>query len=344
MSYSPSPNRYEKMLYRKCGNSGLKLPAISLGLWHNFGEDFTQHSKREICRSAFDHGITHFDLANNYGPPPGSAETAFGEILKTDFANYRDELIISSKAGYDMWPGPYGEWGSRKYLIASCDQSLKRMGLDYVDIFYSHRFDPNTPLEETMGALDHIVRSGRALYVGISSYNSQRTQEAVAILNDLGTPCLIHQPSYNMLNRWVEDDGLLNTLDDLGIGSIAFTPLAQGLLTSKYLQGVPEESRANQDKSLDRQKLTPELVENLKALNELASGRGQTLAQMALAWVLRGERMTTALIGASTTKQIVDCAGAVDRLDFTDSELSKIDKLSGDIGINLWAKSSETES
>jgi L-glyceraldehyde 3-phosphate reductase len=344
MSYSPNPNRYKNMLYRKCGNSGLKLPVISLGLWHNFGEDFTHNSKREICRSAFDHGITHFDLANNYGPPPGSAETAFGEILKTDFANYRDELIISSKAGYDMWPGPYGEWGSRKYLIASCDQSLKRMGLDYVDIFYSHRFDPNTPLEETMGALDHVVRSGRALYVGISSYNSQRTQEAVTILNDLGTPCLIHQPSYNMLNRWVEDDGLLNTLDDLGIGSIAFTPLAQGLLTSKYLQGVPEESRANQDKSLDRQKLTPELVENLKALNELASGRGQTLAQMALAWVLRGERMTTALIGASTTKQIVDCAGAVDRLDFTDSELSKIDKLSGDIGINLWAKSSETES
>lgn len=223
MSYSPNPNRYKNMLYRKCGNSGLKLPVISLGLWHNFGEDFTHNSKREICRSAFDHGITHFDLANNYGPPPGSAETAFGEILKTDFANYRDELIISSKAGYDMWPGPYGEWGSRKYLIASCDQSLKRMGLDYVDIFYSHRFDPNTPLEETMGALDHIVRSGRALYVGISSYNSQRTQEAVAILNDLGTPCLIHQPSYNMLNRWVEDDGLLNTLDDLGIGSIAFT-------------------------------------------------------------------------------------------------------------------------
>ena len=343
MSYSPNPNRYKHMLYRKCGNSGLKLPVISLGLWHNFGEDFTHNSKREICRSAFDHGITHFDLANNYGPPPGSAETAFGEILKTDFANYRDELIISSKAGYDMWPGPYGEWGSRKYLIASCDQSLKRMGLDYVDIFYSHRFDPNTPLEETMGALDHVVRSGRALYVGISSYNSQRTQEAVTILNDLGTPCLIHQPSYNMLNRWVEDDGLLNTLDDLGIGSIAFTPLAQGLLTSKYLQGVPEESRANQDKSLDRQKLTPELVENLKALNELASGRGQTLAQMALAWVLRGERITTALIGASSTKQVVDCAGAVERLDFTDSELSRIDKLSGDMGINLWAKSSETD-
>jgi L-glyceraldehyde 3-phosphate reductase len=343
MRYSPNPNRYEKMLYRKCGNSGLKLPVISLGLWHNFGEDFTHHSKREICQAAFDHGITHFDLANNYGPPPGSAETAFGEILKTDFANYRDELIISSKAGYDMWPGPYGEWGSRKYLIASCDQSLKRMGLDYVDIFYSHRFDPNTPLEETMGALDHIVRSGRALYIGISSYNSQRTQEAVTILNELGTPCLIHQPSYNMLNRWVESDGLLNTLDDLGIGSIAFTPLAQGLLTSKYLHGVPGESRANQDKSLDRQKLTPELVENLRALNELAREREQTLAQMALAWVLREERITTALIGASSPKQVVDCAGAFERLDFTDSELSRIDKLSGDIGINLWAQSSETD-
>ena len=256
MNYTPNPCRYDEMPYRKCGNFGLKLPAISLGLWHNFGEDFPHQSKREICRAAFDHGITHFDLANNYGPPPGSAETAFGEILKTDFANYRDELIISSKAGYDMWPGPYGEWGSRKYLIASCDQSLKRMGLDYVDIFYSHRFDPDTPLEETMGALDHIVRSGRALYIGISSYNSQRTKEAVAILNDLGTPCLIHQPSYNMLNRWVEDDGLLNTLGDLGIGSIAFTPLAQGLLTHKYLRGVPAHSRANQAKSLDKEKIT----------------------------------------------------------------------------------------
>ena len=292
---------------------------------------------------AFDHGITHFDLANNYGPPPGSAETAFGEILKTDFANYRDELIISSKAGYDMWPGPYGEWGSRKYLIASCDQSLKRMGLDYVDIFYSHRFDPDTPLEETMGALDHIVRSGRALYVGISSYNSQRTKEAVAILNDLGTPCLIHQPSYNMLNRWVEEDGLLNTLGDLGIGSIAFTPLAQGLLTDKYLRGVPAHSRATQAKSLDKEKITSELVENLNALNEIARDRGQTLAQMALAWVLRGDRVTTALIGASSPQQVVDCAGAIDNLSFTDVELAEIDKLSGDIGINLWARSSEIE-
>jgi L-glyceraldehyde 3-phosphate reductase len=312
-------------------------------LWHNFGEDFPHQSKREICRVAFDHGITHFDLANNYGPPPGSAETAFGEILKTDFANYRDELIISSKAGYDMWPGPYGEWGSRKYLIASCDQSLKRMGLDYVDIFYSHRFDPDTPLEETMGALDHIVKSGRALYVGISSYNSQRTKEAVAILNDLGTPCLIHQPSYNMLNRWVEEDGLLNTLGDLGIGSIAFTPLAQGLLTDKYLRGVPAHSRATQAKSLDKEKITSELVENLNALNEIARDRGQTLAQMALAWVLRGDRVTTALIGASSPQQVVDCAGAIDNLSFTDIELAEIDKLSGDIGINLWARSSEIE-
>jgi L-glyceraldehyde 3-phosphate reductase len=343
MKYTPNPCRYDEMLYRKCGNSGLKLPAISLGLWHNFGEDFPHQSKREICRVAFDHGITHFDLANNYGPPPGSAETAFGEILKTDFANYRDELIISSKAGYDMWPGPYGEWGSRKYLIASCDQSLKRMGLDYVDIFYSHRFDPDTPLEETMGALDHIVRSGRALYVGISSYNSQRTKEAVAILNDLGTPCLIHQPSYNMLNRWVEDDGLLNTLGNLGIGSIAFTPLAQGLLTHKYLRGVPAHSRANQAKSLDKEKITPELVENLNALNEIARDRGQTLAQMALAWVLRGDRVTTALIGASSPQQVVDCAGAIDNLSFTDTELTEIDNLSGDIGINLWARSSEIE-
>ena len=343
MNYTPNPCRYDEMLYRKCGNSGLKLPAISLGLWHNFGEDFPHQSKREICRAAFDHGITHFDLANNYGPPPGSAETAFGDILKTDFANYRDELIISSKAGYDMWPGPYGEWGSRKYLIASCDQSLKRMGLDYVDIFYSHRFDPDTPLEETMGALDHIVRSGRALYVGISSYNSQRTKEAVAILSDLGTPCLIHQPSYNMLNRWVEDDGLLNTLGDLGIGSIAFTPLAQGLLTDKYLRGVPAHSRATQAKSLDKEKITSELVENLNALNEIARDRGQTLAQMALAWVLRGDRVTTALIGASSPQQVVDCAGAIDNLSFTVTELAEIDNLSGDIGINLWARSSEIE-
>jgi len=343
MSYSPNPDRYNAMTYRKCGNSGLKLPAISLGLWHNFGEDFPLQTKREICRTAFDNGITHFDLANNYGPPAGSAELAFGEILKTDFSGFRDELIISSKAGYDMWPGPYGEWGSRKYLIASCDQSLKRMGLEYVDIFYSHRFDPETPLEETMGALDHIVRSGKALYAGISSYNSQRTKEAVAILKDLGTPCLIHQPSYNMLNRWVEDDGLLDTLDELGVGSIAFTPLAQGLLTNKYLDGVPEASRANQGKSLDKQKITPALISDLKELNDIALKRGQTLAQMALAWVLRGGRVTTALIGASSSKQVLDCVSAIDNMTFTAEELSEIDRLSGDIGINLWAKSSETE-
>jgi len=342
MQYRPNENRYDKMVYRKCGQSGLKLPAISLGLWHNFGEDFPHQSKREICQAAFDAGITHFDLANNYGPPPGSAETAFGEILKTDFSGLRDELIISSKAGYDMWPGPYGEWGSRKYLIASCDQSLKRMGLDYVDIFYSHRFDPETPLEETMGALDHIVRSGRALYVGISSYNSQRTKEAVAILNDLGTPCLIHQPSYNMLNRWVEADGLLDSLDDLGIGSIAFTPLAQGLLTNKYISDIPQNSRALQGKSLDKDKLTEELIGNLRALNDLAQSRNQTLAQMALAWVLRGGRVTTALIGASSAQQVIDCAQAVENLEFTDAQLAEIDLLSGDWGINLWAQSSET--
>ena len=342
MQYHPSENRYDQMVYRKCGHSGLKFPAISLGLWHNFGEDFPHQSKREICQTAFDAGITHFDLANNYGPPAGSAETVFGEILKTDLSGLRDELIISSKAGYDMWPGPYGEWGSRKYLIASCDQSLKRMGLDYVDIFYSHRFDPETPLEETMGALDHIVRSGRALYIGISSYNSQRTKEAVAILNDLGTPCLIHQPSYNMLNRWVETDGLLDCLDDLGIGSIAFTPLAQGLLTNKYISGIPQNSRALQGKSLDKDKLTEGLIANLRALNDLAQSRNQTLAQMALAWVLRGERVTTALIGASSAQQVIDCAQAVGNLEFTDAELAEIDLLSGDRGINLWAQSSET--
>lgn len=319
------------------------MPAISLGLWHNFGGDSPHENKRDMCRTAFDHGITHFDLANNYGPPPGSAEEAFGDILKTDFAGYRDELIISSKAGYDMWPGPYGEWGSRKYLIASCDQSLKRMGLDYVDIFYSHRFDPDTPLDETMGALDHIVRSGRALYAGISSYNSERTKEAVAILNDLGTPCLIHQPSYNLLNRWVEHDGLLETLDDLGVGSIAFTPLAQGILTKKYLSGIPEGSRATQGKSLLDGMINDRSLASVRALNELAEARGQTLAQMALAWVLRNGRVTTALIGASRPDQIVDCAGAVRNLGFTADELAKIDDISAEEDINLWARSSETE-
>ncbi|MCP1170464.1 L-glyceraldehyde 3-phosphate reductase [Limimaricola litoreus] len=343
MSYTPAADRYERMAYRRCGRSGLKLPAVSLGLWHNFGDDTPHQTKRDICRTAFDHGITHFDLANNYGPEPGAAETAFGEILRTDFAGYRDELIISSKAGYDMWPGPYGEWGSRKYLIASCDQSLERMGLDYVDIFYSHRFDPDTPLEETMGALDHIVRSGRALYVGISSYNSERTREAAAILRDLGTPCLIHQPSYNMLNRWVERDGLKDTLTELGIGSIAFTPLAQGMLTRKYLGGIPEDSRAAQDKSLFPSMLSEKAIGNIRKLNEIAEGRGQTLAQMAIAWVLRGGGITTALIGASKPSQVIDCVGAVGNLEFTDDELKQIDQYADEEQINLWASSAEID-
>jgi L-glyceraldehyde 3-phosphate reductase len=329
------------MPYRRCGKSGLKLPAVSLGLWHNFGGGSAHNDKRDMCRTAFDHGITHFDLANNYGPPAGSAEEAFGEILATDFKGYRDELIISSKAGYMMWPGPYGEMGSRKYLISSCDQSLKRMGLDYVDIFYSHRFDPDTPLEETMGALDHIVRSGRALYVGISSYNSQRTRDAVAILNDLGTPCVIHQPSYNMLNRWVERDGLKDTLDDLGVGSIAFTPLAQGLLTKKYLGGIPQGSRATQNSSLDAAAITDDMITALKGLNGIAEARGQTLAQMAIAWVLRDNGITTALIGASKASQIVECAGAAQNLEFSAAELDEIDKYASDKGLNLWATSSE---
>ena len=338
--YQPASDRYDRMTYRRCGRSGLKLPAISLGLWHNFGHDTPHQTKRDICRKAFDLGITHFDLANNYGPPPGSAEEAFGDILRSDFAGYRDELIVSSKAGYPMWSGPYGEWGSRKYLIASCDQSLKRMGLDYVDIFYSHRFDPDTPLEETMGALDHIVRSGRALYVGISSYNSQRTAEAAAILRDLGTPCVIHQPSYNMLNRWVENDGLLDTLDDLGIGSIVFTPLAQGMLTNKYLGGIPQDSRAAQGKSLAQDWLSDDMIRRLNGLNDLAAGRGQTLAQMAVAWVLRGT-VTSALIGASRASQVEDCVGALQNTTFTESELAQIDDLSAGGDVNIWARSSE---
>lgn len=342
MSYSASENRYNTMPYRKCGASRLKLPAVSLGLWHNFGGDTPHEIKRNMCRTAFNLGITHFDLANNYGPPPGSAETAFGEILRTDFRNYRDELVISSKAGYDMWPGPYGEWGSRKYLISSCDASLKRMGLDYVDIFYSHRFDPETPLEETMGALDQIVRSGKALYAGISSYNSERTREAVAILKDLGTPCLIHQPSYNMLNRWVERDGLRETLTELGVGSIAFTPLAQGMLTTKYLSGGSENSRASQGKSLKPNMLSERALNNIAKLNEIAEERGQTLAQMAISWVLRNGDITTALIGASKPEQIIDCAGAVNNLEFTNEELAAIDQYADEEAINLWSLSSET--
>lgn len=341
LRYQPAVDRYDRMQYRRCGRSGLKLPAISLGLWHNFGHDTPHQTKRDICRKAFDLGITHFDLANNYGPPPGSAEEAFGQILRDDFAGYRDQLIISSKAGYDMWPGPYGEWGSRKYLIASCDQSLKRLGVDYVDIFYSHRFDPETPLEETMGALDHIVRSGRALYAGISSYNRQRTAEAVAILKDLGTPCLIHQPSYNILNRWIERDGLLDCLDELGVGSIVFTPLAQGMLTGKYLNGIPKDSRAAQGKSLSQEWLTDDMIARLNGLNDLAARRGQTLAQMAVAWTLRGGRVTSALIGASRPEQVEDCVGALANLDFTRDELARIDEVSASGDVNLWARSSE---
>ncbi len=342
MPYIPSPDRYAKMQYNTCGKSGLKLPAISLGLWQNFGHDTPHDTKRAICRTAFDVGITHFDLANNYGPPAGSAEEAFGEILRADFAGFRDELIISSKAGWEMWDGPYGDGGSRKYLMASCDQSLKRMGLDYVDIFYIHRFDPDTPLEETMGALDQIVRSGKALYVGVSSYNSKTTRKAAAILDDLGTPCLIHQPSYNMLNRWIERDGLKDTLTELGIGSIVFTPLAQGMLTNKYLNGVPAGSRAEQDGSLSQGFLSNENIENIRQLNKIAEGRGQTLAQMAIAWCLRDGRITSALIGASKPQQVIDCVGSLENLSFSAAELAEIDQYAVEGDINLWAGSSGT--
>jgi len=329
------------MIYNRCGRSGLKLPALSLGLWHNFGDNAHSDNAREICRTAFDHGITHFDLANNYGPPPGSAEELFGRILKTDFAGHRDELLISTKAGYTMWPGPYGDWGSRKYLTASLDQSLERLGVDYVDIFYSHRFDPETPLEETMGALDSAVRQGKALYVGISSYNAQRTREAVAILRELGTPCLIHQPSYSMINRWIEDDGLLDTLDELAMGAIAFSPLAQGILTGKYLGGVPDDSRLAQGGALREAHLSADNLERVRALNAIAERRGQNLAQMALAWVLRKPQVTSALIGASRPQQVVDCVGTLARLDFSDDELAEIDRYAVEGGVNLWAASAE---
>jgi L-glyceraldehyde 3-phosphate reductase len=341
MPYTPAEDRYASMKYNRCGKSGLKLPAISLGLWHNFGEDTPHRTKRALCRRAFDLGITHFDLANNYGPPPGSAETAFGEILRTDFAGYRDELVISTKAGYEMWAGPYGEWGGRKYMLSSLDQSLRRMGLDYVDIFYSHRFDPETPLEETMMALDTAVRSGRALYAGVSSYNAQRTREAEAILRSLGTPMLIHQPSYSMLNRWVEDDGLLDTLEGLGVGSIVFSPLAQGMLTTKYLDGIPQGSRASQGKSLRPSFINDQTIGAVRSLNAIAEKRGQSLAQMALAWVLRKGRVTTALIGASRPEQIDDCVGALKNLEFSDAELAEIDRYAKDAEINLWAASAE---
>ena len=341
MSYVPAVDRYTSMQYRRTGKSGLKLPAISLGLWHNFGHSARADVARAMCRRAFDLGITHFDLANNYGPPPGSAETLFGEILRQDFRGLRDELVISTKAGYDMWPGPYGEWGGRKYLIASLDQSLKRMGLDHVDIFYSHRFDPETPLEETMGALDTSVRQGKALYVGISSYNSQRTHEAAAILKRLGTPLLIHQPSYSILNRWTEKDKLLDTLEAEGAGCIAFSPLAQGLLTTKYLAGVPAESRAQSGSGAWKAEFLNERnMAAVRALNDVAARRGQTLAQLAIAWVLRDPRMTSALIGASRVEQIEDAVGALKNLSFSAGELAEIDKHSFDAGINLWARSS----
>jgi L-glyceraldehyde 3-phosphate reductase len=328
------------MIYNRCGKSGLKLPAISLGLWHNFGGTAPTENARAMCRRAFDLGITHFDLANNYGPPAGSAESNFGEILRTDFAGLRDELVISTKAGYHMWNGPYGEWGSRKYLTASLDQSLRRMGIDYVDIFYSHRFDPDTPLEETMSALDTALRCGKALYVGVSSYNSRRTKEASALLREFGDRCLIHQPSYSMLNRWVETDGLLDTLESEGIGCIAFSPLAQGMLTDKYLAGQPADSRVKANSSLSGELLSPENLANIRALNAIAQTRGQTLAQMAIAWVLKDPRVTTALIGASKVSQIEDCVAALSNVKFTADELSQIDRYAKDGDINLWAASS----
>ena len=341
MTYVAAADRYDdKIPYRRSGQSGLKLPAISLGLWQNFGGETPIETQRAILRRAFDLGVTHFDLANNYGPPYGSAETSFGEILRSDFRSYRDELIVSTKAGYDMWPGPYGEWGSRKYLLASLDQSLARTGLDYVDIFYSHRFDPDTPLEETMGALDTAVRSGRALYAGISSYSADRTREAAAIMRQLGTPLLIHQPSYSLLNRWIEG-GLLDVLGEEGIGCIAFSPLAQGLLTSRYLTGIPAGSRASRAGSLSREQLSDANLAHVRALNQIASSRGQSLAQLALSWVLRDERVTSALIGASSVPQLEENLAAAARSEFSAAELAAIDKQAVESGINIWAASSE---
>jgi L-glyceraldehyde 3-phosphate reductase len=337
MTYVPRADRYDSMQYRRCGRSGLLLPAVVLGLWHNFGHDRPFETGRELVLRAFDLGVTHFDLANNYGPPYGSAETNFGRILRDDLGPYRDELVISTKAGYDMWPGPYGEWGSRKYLLASLDQSLERMGLDYVDIFYSHRFDPETPLEETMGALDTAVRQGKALYAGISSYSAAKTREAAAILGELGTPLLIHQPSYSMLNRWIEPD-LLDVLGELGVGCITFSPLAQGMLTDKYLNGIPEGARASRPGySLWPDLITDESLEKIRALNEIAADRSQTLAQMALAWTLRDPRVTSTLVGASSVEQLEDNIGALERLDFSDDELDEIDRYATESGINLWA-------
>lgn len=327
MTYIPNPNRYDKMIYNRCGRSGLKLPAISLGMWHNFGGINVFENQRELVKKAFDLGITHFDLANNYGPPPGSAEENFGRILKLDFEGYRDEMIISSKAGYTMWPGPYGDWGSKKYLVASLDQSLKRMGLDYVDIFYHHRPDPNTPMEETMRALDLIVRQGKALYVGVSNYNAEQTKQAADILKELGTPFVIHQPRYNMFDRWIED-GLQDVLAEEGIGSIAFVPLAQGVLTNKYLNGVPKDSRAaGPSVFLNEKDITEEKLEKVRKLNELASERGQSLAQMSLAWVLRGGKVTSALIGASRVSQLEENVETLNNLNFTTEELKMIEEI-----------------
>ena len=339
MPYTAAPGRYDQMRYRRTGRSGLKLPEISLGLWHNFGGDRQYETSRAVLRRAFDLGVTHIDLANNYGPPYGSAEETFGRALRDDLRPYRDELVISMKAGYDMWPGPYGEWGSRKYLLASLDQSLNRMGLEYVDIFYSHRFDPETPLEETMGALDAAVRQGRALYAGISSYSPERTREAYEILEALGTPLLIHQPSYSMLNRWIEPE-LLDTLGGLGVGCIGFSPLAQGMLTSKYLDGIPENSRAAENSSLSPDLITGQSRAKIRALNEIAESRRQSLAQMALAWTLRDPRMTSTLIGVSSVAQLEDSLGALRNTEFSQDELAEIDRYATEGDINLWARSS----
>ncbi|MGW2658667.1 L-glyceraldehyde 3-phosphate reductase [Streptomyces sp. NPDC001478] len=336
--YVAAGSRYDSMEYRRTGRSGLKLPAVSLGLWHNFGDDRTLDSQRAILRRAFDLGVTHFDLANNYGPPPGSAELNFGKIFAQDFAPYRDELIVSTKAGYEMHPGPYGEWGSRKYLLSSLDASLRRTGLEYVDIFYSHRFDPDTPLEETMGALASAVQQGKALYAGVSSYTSAQTAEAARLLKEMGVPALIHQPSYSMINRWTEDDGLLDTLEAAGMGCIAFVPLAQGLLTGKYLKGIPEGSRATQGKSLDPDLLSDEVVRRLNGLNDIAARRGQSLAQLALNWVLRDPRMTSALIGASSVAQLEENVAALSGPELSADELREIDTFAVDTeGTNIWA-------
>jgi L-glyceraldehyde 3-phosphate reductase len=335
MTYQAASDRYDSMLQRRCGRSGVRLPAVSLGLWHNFGPDRPEATQRAVLRRAFDLGVYHFDLANNYGPPAGSAEEKFGQIMARDFRPYRDELVISTKAGYDMWPGPFGEWGSRKYLLASLDQSLGRMGLDYVDIFYSHRFDPDTPLAETMGALDTAVRSGRALYVGISNYSAEQTNEAYEILRDLGTPLLIHQPSYSMFNRLPEPD-LMNTIGDLGIGCITYSPLAQGMLTDRYLDGVPADSRANTSQFLRPSQLTANRLDRVRALNDIAAARGQSLAQLALAWTLRDERVTSTLIGASSVAQLEDNVATVRNLTLTESELAEINRYAVKPGTTIW--------